>query len=267
MSVRLRDRVFTGLYYCGRTCERASTLLFYAAAGTARLGELRAAIQRQWDQGGDPQWEPYTAAGLMAWERELYLRFLKPDDRVLVVGSGTGRDLLALLELGYRAEGLDVSPRCTAIAREVLRKRGWQAPVHTGAIETFAVPASFDAFVFAWFCYSYIPESSARIEVLRKLGAHLTAGGRILLSYARTETPPRRLPIRLARLVGRLSRSDWRPEYGDVLQLARPGRGFEHYEHQFTPDEFEGEARAAGLTVAFHEPADIGKAVLMRRGG
>jgi SAM-dependent methyltransferase len=262
MSARLRGGLFAGLYHCARTFERASTLLFYAAAGTARLAELRAAIQRQWDQAGTWRWEPVIDAGLMSWERELYPRFLKPDDRVLVVGCGPGRDLLALLQLGYRAEGLDVSPRCTAIARDALRQRGWQAPVHAGAIETFAVPGSFDAFVFAWFCYSYIPESSARIQALRTLGAHLTAGGRILVTYVRAERPPRGLPIRLARLVGRLSGSDWRPECGDILRLARPGRYFEHYEHQFAPDDFEEEVRTAGLTVAFHEPDEIGKAVL-----
>jgi SAM-dependent methyltransferase len=262
MSARLRGRLFAGLYHCARTFERASTLLFYAAAGTTRLAELRAAIQREWDQAGEWRWEPFTAAGLADWERELYVRFLKPDDRVLVVGCGTGRDLLALLELGYRAEGLDMSPRCTAVARDLLQKRGWHAPVYTGAIETFAVPASFDAFIFAWFCYSYIPQSSARIHTLRKLKAHLTAGGWILVTYVRADTPPRWLPIRLARLVSRLSRSDWRPEYGDVLRVAPPGRCFERYQHQFTPDDFEAEVRAAGLTVAYHQPDEIGKAVL-----
>jgi SAM-dependent methyltransferase len=267
VSTRLRGWVFAALYHCGRTLERAATPLFYAAAGTARLAELRAAIQRQWDQAGEWQWDPFTAAGLMPWERELYLRFLKPDDRVLMVGCGTGRDLLALLELGYRAEGLDVGPRCTAIARDVLRERGWHAPVYTGAVETFALPASYDVFVFAWYCYSYIPGSAARIHTLRKLRAHLTAGGRIVATYVPAVRPPRRLLVRLARLAGRLSRSDWRPEYGDVLRLGPPGRGSEHYEHQFAPDEFEAEVRAAGLTVAFHEPGEIGKAVLIDQSG
>lgn len=261
MSGRRRRPLFVGLYHCARTVERASSLLFYAAAGAARLADLRAAIQREWDyQAADS--DSYIASGLMPWEREFYLGFLKPDDRILLIGCGTGRDLLALRELGYRAEGLDVGPWCTARARGVLQARHLDTPIYTGAIETTDVPGTFDAFIFSWFSYSYIPQSATRIDVLRKLRNHLTAGGRILVTYEPVRTTPRRLPIRLAQLVGRLSRSDWRPEYGDVVRLGDPSRYFEHYEHRFTPDELEEEARAAGLTVAFHQDGEMGQLVL-----
>lgn len=257
----LKNPLFTALYHCGRTLERAATLWFYAAAGAVRLADLRAAIEREWDQSASE--EGYTASGLMIWERDFYPRFLKPDDRVLVIGCGTGRDLLGLLQLGYRAEGLDVAPRCTAAAAELLRQRGFEGPVYTGAIETIALPGRFDAFIFAWFCYSYIPQSESRIGVLQKLRDCLNPGGRILVSYAPAKTLPRRLPIRLTQLVASLSRSDWRPEYGDFVQVANRGRYIVHYEHQFTREALEGEARAAGLTVAFHERADQGTAVLI----
>jgi SAM-dependent methyltransferase len=261
MATSLGRWLFAGLYLCGRTFERASTLFFHAAAGAAPLADLRAAIQREWD-GQAAHSESYIGSGLTLWERDFYLAFLKPDDRVLVIGCGTGRDLLALRQLGYRAEGLDLGPWCTARARAVLQSRGLEAPVYSGAIETTEVPGAFDAFIFSWLCYGYIPQSAARFHVLRKLRAHLTSGGRILLTYEPARTVPRRLPIRLAQLVGRLSRSDWRPEYGDVVRLAGPGRSFEHYEHQFTREGLEQEARAAGLTVAFHEQDEVGKAVL-----
>ena len=199
----------------------------------------------------------------MNWERNFYLRFLKPDDRVLVIGCGTGRDLLALLELGYGAEGLDVGPQCTAAAGQLLRKRGFEAPVYTGAIETITLPGRFDAFIFSWFCYSYVPQSETRVRVLRKLREHLNPGGRILVTYVPAKSAPRRLPIRLAQLVASLSRSDWRPEYGDFVQVANRGRYFVHYEHQFTREGLEEEARAATLRVAFHERADEGTAVLI----
>jgi SAM-dependent methyltransferase len=258
----LRTALFSGLYHCGRTLERAATLWFYAAAGAVRLANLRAAIEREWDDAGALLWEGYICSGLMPWERDFYLRFLKPDDRLLVVGCGTGRDLLALLELGYRAEGLDVAPQCTAIAGRLLRKRGFEVPLYTGAIETIGLPGRFDAFIFSWFCYSYIPESKTRIHVLRKLREQLNPGGRILVTYAPAKTLPHRLPILLTQLVASLSGSDWRPEYGDFVRVSHRGRYFIHYEHQFTREGLEGEARAAGLTVAFHETADEGTAVL-----
>ncbi len=261
--VPLRNAVFAGLYHCGRTLQRAATLWFYAAAGAARLTDLRAAIEREWDEGGASQWETYNWSGLMPWERDFYLRFLKPDDRILVIGCGTGRDLLGLLQLGYKAEGLDVAPKCAAIAAQLVQKRGFEAPVCTGAIETIALPGRFDVFIFAWFCYSYIPQSMTRIGVLQKLRDCLNPGGRILVTYAPAKTLPRHLPIRLTQLVAALSGSDWRPEYGDFIQVADRGRYFVHYEHQFTREGLEKEARAAGLTVAFHEGADQGTAALI----
>ncbi len=111
-----------------------------------RLADLRAAIQREWEDAGASQSDNYITSGLMNWERDFYPRFLIPGDRVLVVGCGTGRDLLALLQFGYRAEGLDVGPRCTATARRFLQKGGFNTPVYTGAIETFELPGRFDAF-------------------------------------------------------------------------------------------------------------------------
>lgn len=255
--------MWAALHRCGRLFERAATLGFYAAAGAARLADLTSSIEREWDRSGAEEWEGYVASGLMPWERDFYPRFLRAGDRVLVIGCGTGRDLLAFLEHGYRAEGVDVGPGCTAAARRLLGKRGFEAPIYTGAIETLALPGRYDAFVFSWFCYSYIPQSARRVHVLRTLAEHLTPGGRILVTYVPARTPPRHLPIRLARLVGWLVRSDWRPEPGDVLQVAERGRGFLHYEHRFGPGEIEDEGRAAGLTVTFHEAADEGTAVLV----
>jgi SAM-dependent methyltransferase len=259
---RFRHTLFTALYLCARTFERTATLWFYAAAGAARLADLRAGIRLEWDAAAVSHCDGYDALGLMGWERDFYLRFLKPDDRVLVVGCGAGRDLLALLDLGYRAEGVDVSPRATTMARGFLQERGREAPIYTGAIETVPLPGLFDAFIFAWFCYSYIPESGTRVRALRKLSEHLNPGGRILVTYAPATRMPRRLPIQLTRFVAWLSRSDWRPEYGDFIRLADDSRRFEHYEHQFTREGFEEEARAGGLTVAFHDGGEVGLAVL-----
>jgi hypothetical protein len=63
--------------------------------------------------------------------------------------------------------------------------------------------------------------------------------------------------------VARLARSDWHPELGDVIAPADGGWTQVNYEHQFRDGEFEQEARAAGLTVVFHEPREEGTAVLM----
>ena len=75
----------------------------------------------------------------------------------------------------------------------------------------------------------------------------------------------RSLPIGLTRFLARLTRSDWRPERGDVVSLATGDRHAIHYEHQFVDGELEHEARAAGLTVVFHERRELGIGVLWSR--
>jgi SAM-dependent methyltransferase len=258
---RWRTVLYTLLWGAGHSLHLASRASMYLAAGTLRLRDLREAIANTWHEFFRS--ETSIRSGLMNWESAFYGRFLKPEDHVLLVGSGTGRDLIALLKLGYRVDGLDVSARAIALARRMLDKERLAAELSTGAIETVPLVASFDAFVFSWFCYGYIPQTSSRIAVLRKVNAHLNPGGRILISYVPAERPPRSLPIRLARLAARLTRSDWRPELGDVIGPGGGDRRAIRYEHQFQEGELDGEARAAGLTVVFHERDDVGTAVLM----
>jgi SAM-dependent methyltransferase len=256
-----RKAPFMLLWTAGRAVELTGRGLMYLAAGTLRLHHLREGITNVWEEFGRS--ESAILSGLMHWEQALFDRSLKPDDRILVVGCGTGRDLIGLIKLGYHAEGLDVGPRAIALAREMLRREGLAADLYTGPIEDVALPGHFDVFIFSWFCYGYIPQSETRINVLRKVAAHLKPGGRIVISYIPAERSPRLLPIRLTQVVTRLARSDWRPELGDVIGPAGGGWKRVHYEHQFQEGEFEQEARAAGLTVVFHERADEGTAVLM----
>jgi SAM-dependent methyltransferase len=255
-----RKAPFIVLWSASRALELAGRAAMYLAAGTLRLHHLRGAIANGWGEFG--RHEHQILSGLMPWEQALFDGSLKPDDRILVVGCGTGRDLIALLRSAYRAEGLDVSPRAIARGRRMLEREGLSAELYTGPIESVALPGRFDVFIFSWFCYSYIPQSETRIAVLRKVKAHLKPGGRILISYIPADRPPRWLPIRLTQLVARLTGSDWRPEFGDHVG---PAGGWTdvHYEHQFQDGELEQEARAAGLGVVLHRRGDEGVAVLM----
>lgn len=243
----------------GRVLELAGRASMYLAIGTLRLDDLRRAIAQSWDQLGPGDDD---LSGLMPWEQGLYARFLKTADRILLVGSGAGRDLVGLLKLGYRVEGLDVASRAVAHSRRMLEKERLTAELHTGPIETVELPGRFDAFIFSWCCYSYIPQLATRVGVLCKVKAQLNPGGRILISYIPAERAPRLLAIRLTRFAGRITLSDWRPEPGDVVVASGDWRGI-HYEHQFSASDFEKEARAAGFRVVFHERGDVGAAVLM----
>jgi SAM-dependent methyltransferase len=265
----VRSTLFFGCYAVGRALERAAhdaaLLAYHAAAGLTRLADVRAAIARQPENDGVVELgDDYATSGLTPWEAAFYPRFLHPQDRILLVGSGRGRDLLALRERGYRVEGLELVPARAAASRALLARRGLSADVVEGSIETAALGGRYDAVVFAWFCYSVIPGASTRVGVLRRVAAHLAPGGRVLLSYIPCDAPPRTAAIRVAQLVARASGADWRPEAGDVLWVSGRHR-IAHYTHLHWPGTVEAEARAAGLAVAFEDSGEVGTAVLTPR--
>jgi SAM-dependent methyltransferase len=249
---------------CGlaRALDRGVTASTFLAAGLLRLDTLGDHAAENWRQFGLAQTEADVAAGLFEWETTFYGRFLRPGERVLLVGCGSGRDLVALLAHGHRVEGLEPVAACAALARARVARQGLTAEIHVADITTTPPPGIFDVVIFSWFCYGYIPLRDRRIAVLGAVREHLAPGGRVLISYALGAPPPRRLPWRLARLAAQVSRTDWRPEYGDVF-LSRHDTGRIHFEHRFQPDEIEHEARTAGLAVAFHEHPSDGNLALV----
>jgi SAM-dependent methyltransferase len=255
-----RDAVFALLWVAARTFERAGRAAIYLGAGVLRRDSLQRAIVKTWDSFS--RTDAAISSGLMPWEQAWYGRVLKPGDHILLVGCGSGRDLIALLEFGYRVDGLDPSQSALDLARRILERRRLSADLYMGAIEDTMPPGMFDAVIFSWFAYGYIPGRAARIAALRRIVPRLKRGGRILISYIPSETPPRSLPITVTRLVARLTNSDWRPELGDVLGSATSNRRAIHYEHQFSAEEIEGEAATAGLRVILDERREVGTAVL-----
>lgn len=80
--------------------SRVSRVFLYLAVGTERLDPLREGIRSVWD---DFHAAPEDVSqGLFPVERELFERWLPQGSRILFVGSGSGRDLIALAALGYR---------------------------------------------------------------------------------------------------------------------------------------------------------------------
>jgi hypothetical protein len=73
--------------------------------------------------------------------------------------------------------------------------------------------------------------------------------------------------MRMARLSSVLTGSDWRPERGDIVHAVDPSAPVYHYEHPFTPDEIEGEARAAGLSMTHHGAFPANPVAVLVRGG
>ena len=253
------------LFRIGGLFARATRVFNHLAAGTLRIRDLRVGIERTWEDFSAP--DAAVAAGLMDWEEDVVSRFLNLDDHVLLVGSGPGRDLVALAGRGYRVTGVEPARRATATARRHLAQRGLSVDIIEGFFEDAPLPGRFDVIMFSYCCYCFIPNSRRRIAALRKATEHLAARGRIIISYL-TDPSGHPLLMDLARFSATVSGSDWRPERGDVVHLVDSARPLFHYEHPFQPGEIDAEVSAAGLDVAYrHDARDATVVVLTKARG
>jgi SAM-dependent methyltransferase len=239
-----------------RASVRADQLgrsLRYVAMGTLTLKELRTEMERYWSEYNVD--EADIRAGLMKWERDIISQFVRATDSVLIVGCGTGRDMLPLIEMGCRVTGVEPAAPAVALLKRALIEPHRTAKIIHGYFEDVSLEHQFDVISFSDYCYSLIPDSRHRVEVLRKAVRHLATGGRMLfsLSMMRTKGEPR--GIQMGRALGRWCRSGWRLEKGDQFtSIYQNGKMFWNFTHVFTLGEFEAELSRAGLQIVYRDP-------------
>lgn len=230
----------------GGLCVSLSDVFLYAAAAVTPLDDLRAGVR--------PYWSPFEVTGEFAmrlFPRELIVadRFISQGERVLIVGCGSGRDALPLLERGCVVTGVDPAEQALVRGGRRLAELGYSPTLDCAFFEDWERDAIFDVCWFSWFAYSYIPDSRRRIEVLRKAARHLAPGGRVVLWYMNEPVISR--AAALGRRIGNMRRRrEWRLEEGDVLTRVA-GTRVPTYDHRFTPEQIEAEARAAGLQPVY----------------
>ena len=250
LSGPVRAGGFVFLWLCAGALQRAANACLATAAGLLRQGDMRTISQAHWQQLATSPDD--IDAGLKAWERRLYEDLFSPSDRVLLVGCGTGRDLLALREQGYDVTGLDTTPGITDLARQHLARRGLTAPVMTGFVETIELDERYDVVVLAGCCYSYVPGSDSRVATLKRIRDRLSERGRVAITYEPLGRPTP-ASISLTQFSARLTRADWRPARGDSFTRSYLVKRALRYEHGFGPGEVARECAEAGLRVVQDE--------------
>jgi SAM-dependent methyltransferase len=256
---RMRRAAGAALFRAGRTADRMARLSHYMAVGTLRLADLRDHIRNGWDDFYAT--DPLPVPGLLPWEELLADRFLAAGSEVLVMVCGNGRDLLALAERGCRITGVEPSGTAIEQARRALGTRHAASTLVPGFFEDARLCGTYDAVIFSYHCYAFIPVSARRIESLRKAASLLAPGGHIFVSYASGAARPRSVLINAARLVAAICRSDWRLEAGDLVWENRGRRPTYSYTHAFRSGELEQEAAAAGLGMVCSDVTASGSLV------
>lgn len=168
--------------------------------------------------------------------------------RVLVAGSGAGREAFALERLGFRVTGVDFSPRMVAAAQAEAVQRGSSVTFVEADLRSHdEAPSSFVAVVFTYDVYSFVPGRDDREALLRRLCGWLVPGGVLFLSARRTHGAWDRAVLSLQWLAraARGGSEAWGDSHTRWLDASGTLR--RSFVHVFTDRRLDREASAAAL--------------------
>jgi hypothetical protein len=197
----------------------------------------------------------YNRSGLWAWEREMITRFFGRCQRLLIVGAGGGREVLALTQLGFEAQGLECNHKLVLAANLLLAEEKLPPTVQYAPPNTCPdTGTSYDGLVVGWGAYMLIQGRAQRIALLRSMRNQTPPDAPVLISFFSRPTSAKRFLIItvvgnvLRRLLGRE-----RLELGDDLEP--------EYVHYFTQEEIATELQEGGFKLVFYNSQPYGHAV------
>ncbi len=242
-----------GLDVIGLVFARAADLLWDLLPAVLPPDRLARQVRSHYDRLYTPHQAPTKEElqedRLEAWEMHVLTRYRINSGRLLAMGTGWGREALAIARRGVTVVGVETNPVALRVAQTYAAQAGISAHFHRA--DFTALPYADGSFDFAFLAttmYSAIPGMAKRQAWLTGLRRLLKPGGLVVLSFERKSHPPgrataisRRLNTFLHRLPG--ANRDYRP--GDSYAV-------EHYMHVF---QSEGELRAEleGAGSSIHE--------------
>lgn len=175
-------------YWIGGIFEGAGLLLTGMLPALLPPAALTKLIRTHYDRCYDDTDILFTSDAqewpLEQWEEEVLARHHIVSGNILVLGTGIGRESIALAKRGFRVIGLDISRSALRMAAHIARKT--RVPV-TFVQADFLVlpthPAHFDYILLPSIMYSSIPSRSWRQTWLRQLTSLLSPKGLAVLQF------------------------------------------------------------------------------------
>jgi len=250
------------VYLCARCCELAAVTLYRLANLFSGLlpalltsAQLSTRVIRNYQTAYETEPLAYDRGDEMLdpWEAVVVERYQIRSGRMLVMGSGWGREALALARKGLTVVGIDTSFLAITTAQARARETGIPAHFHQASfLDLPYKPHSFDYVLLSSSMYSTIPGRSGRQSWLRTLRRQLKPDGHAILSFAlelspRTGFKTARTSLSIA--VSKLPGANPAYQPGDESLAG-------HFMHLFqTEDELRTELAEAGATIHDLNPA------------
>lgn len=195
--------------------------------------------------------EELINSGLSGDEKNLLEKITFTSGRVLILGLGSGREVIPLARMGFEVTGVDFVPQLTEMAKNICLKRGVNIEVQVQEISKLDFPpCSFDLVWLSSGMYSSVPGRKRRVEMLKKISSILKPGGFFLLQYY-GEAERKRSACKefFKKLTAVLSYGNIHYEPGDTLWANK------EFVHVFSSEEqIRSEFAESGLTTTYLDP-------------
>jgi 2-polyprenyl-3-methyl-5-hydroxy-6-metoxy-1,4-benzoquinol methylase len=197
----------------------------------------------------------YNKSGLQCWEKAIIRRYFQNCKRLLLVGAGGGREILALGRLGYEVRGFECNRELVQVANKLLEEEGLCSRVEFAPADTcHDSQAFFDGLIIGWGAYMLIQGRAKRVVLLKSMRAQVRSGAPIFLSFFFRSPNAKRFFVTLTigntlrRIMGRE-----KIELGDALEP--------ECVHYFTQEEIAAELQQGGFLIDFYSEQPYGHAV------
>ena len=203
---------------------------------------------------------PFYARGAGDVEPALVARLrarVAEGSRIVVAGSGAGKECFALEKEGWIVTGLDFARSMVAAATVEAARRGSSATFVEADLRDHAEPAgSVGAILFTYDVYSFLPDATDRVRVLARMREWLAPGGVVFLSARRVQTAYGRFILTTQRLArGRVRGSAWGASH--TRWIAPDGSMRRSFVQVFPPARLRREIESAGFRAGDFEGGHV----------
>lgn len=110
-----------------------------------------------------------------------YHKLTKDQDKVLVIGSGTGRLLLALSQRGLKMDGIEPSKTMREICETKALQNQQEVRLYSKYMENFLLDTRYDSIFVPEETFMYILNEKTALNTLKNMLDHLNPGGQLVI--------------------------------------------------------------------------------------
>ena len=122
--------------------------------------------------------------GFFDWEAPLIERYFRKGSRILVAAAGTGREILALRDAGFSADGFECNPSLLAAGRKIFEQLGQSHSVVFCEPDRVPTgPQIYEGLIVGWSAYTHIPTRLRRVRFLQALRGRTLPHSALVMSF------------------------------------------------------------------------------------